>query len=126
MQRFDPNQIFQNNFGRRLTKSGSDIDFDPKTTRCALLDNCICSKDSDCAVTQRCISLTGYNYTVCKTKNEVPEVQLIKSSFPPPLAVLDWLSITVPTLVIAALAKCSLGLGLSTVSSVIDSLIGGK
>lgn len=123
MTKFDPNGIFLNNFGRRLKKTGTKIDLDPSTTRCALLDNCFCSENSDCADSQRCTTLPGYTYPVCKTINEVPEQQLSKSSFPPPLEVLDWLSLTVPTLVTAVLAKCSLGGILDAVPDVVASVL---
>lgn len=124
MKKYDPNHIFINNFGRRITKTGTKIDFDPLTTRCALLDNCFCSKDADCAKTQLCTTLPGYTYPVCKTINEVPEKQLNKSEFPPPAGFLNWLSLTVPNLAIAALAQCPLPGLLHTVPKVIGSLIG--
>lgn len=123
MHKFDPNEVFQNNFGRRITKNDTKIDSDPKTTRCALLDHCFCSKNSDCAESQRCVSLPGYTYTVCKTDNEVP-VQINEISFPPPLTVLDWLVATVPTSVTAVLGKCTLhGLG-NSILDVLGSLLG--
>ncbi len=75
MKKFDPNQIISNSFGRRMTKNDSKIDFDHMITRCALLDNCFCSRDSDCAKAQLCTTIAGYDeYSVCKTKNEVPDV----------------------------------------------------
>lgn len=70
MLKFDPNGIFINNFGRRLIRKGTKVDIDPKTTRCALLDNCFCTNDSECAATQICTSVSGYNnYRGCQTKN---------------------------------------------------------
>lgn len=122
MTKFDPNQIFQNNFGRRVTKTDTKIDLDPLTTRCALLDNCFCAKNSDFADTQHCMSIEGYPYPVCKTNNEVPEKTLNKSSFPPSFELLDWLSLTVPTLATSVLARCTLGGVLNTVSDVVDSV----
>lgn len=32
MKKFDPNEIFLNNFGRRITKTDTKIDSDPSTT----------------------------------------------------------------------------------------------
>lgn len=51
MNKFDPNEVFINNFGRRMKGTGSVIDEDPATKHCALLDNCICSKNKDCGDT---------------------------------------------------------------------------
>lgn len=125
MEKFDPKKIFLNNFGRRMTKNGTKIDFDPLTTRCALLDNCFCSKHSDCAATQLCTTIPGYTYPVCKTKNEVPETQLDKSAFPPPSGLLNWFVTVVPTLATAALARCSvLRLVSDTVPDILRSLLG--
>lgn len=124
MKKYDPYEIFINSFGRRITKKDVKIDFDPLTTRCALLDNCFCSKDCDCAATQICTSLPGYNYTVCKTKNEVPEVQFDRSIFPDPGGWINWVLTVVPTLVTAVLAKCPI-LGLvDTVPDVLVSALG--
>lgn len=107
MNKFDPNEVFINNFGRRLKKIGTKVDTDPLVTRCALLDNCFCSKNSDCGDTQLCTALPGYNYPVCKTKNEIPSV-FNKGLLPPPLGILNFLINNVPTLAAALLGNCSL------------------
>lgn len=131
MNKFDPNEVFINNFGRRMKQTGTAIDTDPLTTHCALLDNCICSKDNDCGDTQTCTTLPGYTYRVCKTNNEIPEQTVDRNVFPPMLGVLDWLTTTVPTLAAAALANCTLeGVGnvandtLSGVGGLVGSIIG--
>ncbi|KAJ6635180.1 L-gulonolactone oxidase 2 [Pseudolycoriella hygida] len=125
MSKFDPNQLFLNNFGRRLTQTGTKLDLDPKIIHCALLDNCFCSKNSDCATEQTCTTLPGYNFTVCKTKNEVPEAHFDKNSFPPPAALFNWLVTVLPTLVTSVLARCPLpGVLLKTVPNVVGSLLG--
>jgi len=68
MNQFDPNEIFMNSFGRRLKGEDTKMDLDPQLTHCALLDNCVCSADTDCAPGQVCSNITGYeNYPVCKT-----------------------------------------------------------
>lgn len=108
MNKYDPNEIFINNFGRRLKGTGTTIDADPLIKHCALLDNCICSNNTDCGNTQTCTTLPGYSYRVCKTKNEIPEKAVDKSKFPPLAGFLDWLSTTVPTLAAAVIANCSL------------------
>lgn len=125
MDKYDPYKIFDNNFGRRMTKSGTKIDLDPKTTRCALLDNCFCSKNSDCGKKQSCTTIPGYNHTVCKTNNETPESRFDRSLFPPPAGVFNWLLTVVPTLVTAVLAKCPVvDVVVDTVPNVIGSLLG--
>lgn len=107
MNKFDPGEIFINNFGRRLKYQGTKVDIDPLTTRCALLGNCICSKNSDCGDTQICTTIPGYNYYVCKTINELPELTVNKTKFPPPFGVLGYLLTDVFTLASAAYANCS-------------------
>lgn len=125
MDKYDPNKIFINNFGRRMTKSGTKIDLDPLTTRCALLDNCICSKNSDCAKKQTCTTIPGYDYKVCKTNNETPEQVFDRSLFPPPTGLLNWLLTVVPTLSIAALAKCPvLDFVIDTIPDLLGSVLG--
>lgn len=125
MKKSDPNEIFLNNFGRRILKRGTKIDTDPLTIRCALLDNCFCSKDSDCANNQICTSLPGYsNYTVCQTENVVPETKVDKSKFPPELGILNWLLTTVPTLATSVLAKCTVPKVLKTITDIAGSLLG--
>lgn len=81
-----------NNFGRRIKRVGTAVDTDPLTTRCALLGNCICSRNSDCGDTQICTTIPGYNYYVCKTRNELPELTTMdRSKLPPPFGVLGFL-----------------------------------
>lgn len=114
MNKFDPNEVFINNFGLRMKRKGTKVDIDPLTVRCALLDNCICSKDTDCGDGQTCTTLPGYNYHVCKTRNEAPEFTMDKGTFPPALGVFGYFLNNIHTLAHAALANCSL-----------DDLIGG-
>ncbi|XP_037051389.1 L-gulonolactone oxidase-like [Bradysia coprophila] len=109
MTKFDPNGIFLNKFGLRITGDGTAIDSDPlmSTNKCALLDTCICSKDSDCGNNQLCSTLPGYTYPVCKTKNEEPD--LLDLTFYPPISgLLDWLNETVPVLASTVNGQCSL------------------
>lgn len=108
MNKFDPNEIFINNFGRRLKRKGTKVDIDPLTVHCALLDNCICSKDTDCGNDQTCTTLPGYSYQVCKTRNEVPEFTVDRSFFPPALGAFGFLLNNIHTLVGAVIANCSL------------------
>lgn len=115
MNKFDPNEVFLNNFGRRLKRTGTKIDTDPLVVRCALLDNCHCIKDSDCGATQTCTTISGYKYLVCKTKNEVPSV-FNKGLLPAPLGILNFLSYNVPTLASALLGNCSLNSLISSLS----------
>lgn len=98
MNEFDPNGIFLNNFGRRLTHMGTNIDIDPLTTRCALLDNCFCSKDSDCGENQACTSILGYDYPVCETKNVVA-MEFSRNDFPSNFEVGYWFFNSFPKLV---------------------------
>lgn len=121
MNKYDPNQVFINNFGHRMKGTGTTVDSDPFTKHCALLDNCICSKDIDCGVTQTCTTLPGYTYKVCKTNNEIPERTIDRNKFPPILGILDWFSTTVPTLAAAALANCTL----DGVGNAVDDGVGG-
>lgn len=116
MNKFDPKGIFLNNFGRRLLKTGTKTDIDPLTTRCALLDNCFCTSENDCAKGQICTTLTGYSsYPVCETKNVAPPTKFNKSILPPLLGIGNYFTTTVPALVTAVLGKC-------TVSNVVDSV----
>lgn len=122
MNKFDPNEVFINNFGRRLKKKGTKVDIDPLVVRCALLDNCFCSKDSDCGATQTCTTLPGYNYRVCKTKNEVPSV-FNKGLLPPPLGILNFLAYNVPTLSTVLLgSNCSLAALISALTSTASNI----
>lgn len=127
MNKFDPNEVFINSFGHRMKQTGTKVDTDPATKHCALLDNCICSKDTDCGNTQTCTSLPGYTYKVCKTINEIPEKTVDRNTFPPPLGILDWLATTVPTLATATLANCTLegvGNAVGDVVTGVDNAVG--
>lgn len=106
MNEFDPYEIFMNSFGRRIKGTGTTVDSDPLTTRCALLDNCICSKNYDCGNLQICTTLPGFDYRVCKTRNEVPESQVDKGVSRPPFGVLRYLLNDVSTLATAVRAHC--------------------
>lgn len=122
MNKFDPNEIFINNFGRRMKNKGTKVDIDPLTVRCALLDNCICSNDSDCGNDQMCTTLPGYTYHVCKTRNEVPEFTMDRSTFPPALGIFGYILNNIHTLANAALSECSLGDLLGGVVNILDKL----
>lgn len=102
MDKYDPNGIFLNDFGRRIKQIGNKTDSDPLSTHCGLLDNCFCFSNSDCADSQTCTSIPGYNYTVCKTINECP-ILLDQLTFPSMPDLLDWLNNTLPGLVTEAL-----------------------
>lgn len=108
MNKYDPDEVFINNFGRRIKRTGDKIDIDPLTKHCALLDNCFCSRDSDCASTQICTKLPGYVYNVCKNKNEVAPVAFDRSLFRPPFGILSYLVSDVPTLVRSVIANCTM------------------
>lgn len=123
MNKYDPNEIFINNFGRRIKRTGKKVDMDhPLTTHCALLDNCICSKNCDCASNQICSTLPGYKYRVCKTKNEIPEFVFDKSILPPPLGVVTYLVSEVPTLITAVISNCSITDAVGTVGLLLKGL----
>jgi len=82
MTTFDPNGVFLNNFGRRLLGVSGKMDWDPLVIHCALLDNCLCSKDDDCARGQKCSRIETYpNYPVCLTTNPQRKTQLINFSW---------------------------------------------
>ena len=73
MKEFDPNGIFLNAFGRRLIGVCSLTSSDSEVRHCALLDNCVCAWDTDCAVGQRCSRIQGYpNFPVCKSPPRDP------------------------------------------------------
>ncbi|KAJ6635041.1 L-gulonolactone oxidase 2 [Pseudolycoriella hygida] len=99
MKKFDPNGIFMNNFGRRLTHMDTKIDMDPLTTRCALLDNCFCSKNADCGDAQICTTINGYKYKACKTKNIVSTDKFDENEFSPNFNVKDWFIEKIPVLI---------------------------
>lgn len=108
MNKFDPNQIFLNSFGRRILKIGSKIDIDPLTTRCALLDNCFCSLDTDCAKGQICTTLPGYDDCyVCQAKNVVLETKFDKSEMPQ-FSVFNFLFSTIPMSLMSVRTECQL------------------
>lgn len=108
MNEFDPDEIFMNNFGRRIKRKGTTVDIDPLTTRCALLSNCICKKNSDCGDEQTCTTIPGYNYNVCKTRNELPELTgMDKNKLPPPFGVVGFLLSNIFTSAKAAYANCT-------------------
>jgi len=60
MQKYDPNGIFLNKFGRRILDLSNEMNVDPSVKRCALQDYCICSKNSDCTSLQSCGMVSGY------------------------------------------------------------------
>lgn len=120
MNKYDPDEVFINNFGRRIKRTGTTVDIDPLTKHCALLDNCICSKNSDCASTQICTTLPGYKYKVCKTKNEIAECVFDKNLLPPPLGVVTYLVSEVPTLLTAVISNCSLTDAVGTVGLLLN------
>lgn len=126
MNKFDPNEIFINNFGRRMKGKGTKVDVDPLTTHCALLDNCFCSKKSDCGMNQICTSLPGYTYRVCKTENEVHDGTVDRKKFPSFLGILDYIRSNVATLVFAAFNKCNISDLISMIADIhqkLDSLL---
>lgn len=108
MNKFDPDEIFINNFGRRIKRQGTIVDIDPLTIHCAILGNCICSQNADCAESQTCTTIPGYNYNVCKTINEIPEVAIDKKKLPPPFGVLGFLLSNIFTSAPQAYANCSI------------------
>lgn len=106
MNTHDPNEVFINSVGLRLKGKGTKVDANPLNIHCALLDSCICTKDSDCGPNQTCTTLPGYTYHVCKTKNEKPVCNEDSSSFPAISGVVRYLDKDVPQLAAAALKKC--------------------
>ncbi|XP_037041555.1 L-gulono-1,4-lactone dehydrogenase-like isoform X3 [Bradysia coprophila] len=107
MKKFDPNQIFLNNFGRRLLKIGSKIDIDPLTTRCALLDNCFCSLDTDCGKGQICTTLPGYDDCyVCQAKHVAP-VTKFNINQVAPFGAIDFLLRIAPFMVTSVMTECN-------------------
>ena len=81
MRQYDPYGVFLNDFGLRLLGVGTRINLDPFTRHCALLDNCVCSRDIDCAPEQVCTVLQSF--PVCDTlKTYVRE--LFSLPFPSP------------------------------------------
>jgi len=66
MRKYDPDEVFMNNFGRRLQGASNRMSTDPRVTHCALLDDCVCSTNQDCAPRQICSRISGYpDYPVC-------------------------------------------------------------
>lgn len=92
MNKYDPNEVFINSFGHRIKESGTKVDLDPLLTRCALLDNCFCTKNGDCGKNQICTTISGYSYRVCKTKNEIPVDFFPKIEFPSASGIFDFFS----------------------------------
>jgi len=111
MNKFDPNGIFMNNFGRRIKGLDTKIDLDPKVNRCALLDNCLCESDSDCGVNQICGTIPGYpDKPVCRVPNDDKVVSQIQNFKYPKNSLVAWL-ITNPIRIIAgAKLKCTASL----------------
>lgn len=123
MNKFDPKEIFINNFGRRLKSKGTKVDTDPLLKHCALLDNCFCSNNTDCGKTQICTTLPGYKYRVCKTRNEVPLV-FNRGSLPSPLDLMDFLMTDVPTLALALLGHCTVDVLLNVITNATGNVLG--
>lgn len=108
MDKFDPYGLFMNSFGRRIKREGTAVDIDPLTKHCALLANCICAKNTDCGPTQICTTIPGYNYNVCKTRNEPSEtIKMDRSKIPPPFGILSFFLRNILTSVKTVFAKCS-------------------
>lgn len=107
MNKYDPNEVFINSFGRRIKNTGKKVDFDPSVTHCALLDNCFCTTNNDCGVNQMCTSVGDYTYRVCQTKNEVPLNFFPKFILPNSTGVFEFLATQTVTLATALLSKCS-------------------
>jgi len=95
-----------NKFGRRLVGTDTAIDLDQKVRRCAMLDNCICSKSSDCGPGQVCGYVEGYwSHPVCRTLNdELVLKQVQKAELP--INFVAWILETIPALVLTAKARC--------------------
>jgi len=108
MNKYDPKGTFLNSFGRRMKNIGTKVDVDPAVTHCALLDNCICSKNGDCGKNQICTTIKGYDYNVCKTRNEAPiPVPITESIFPGSNAILGFLTGQALTLSTTLLNNCT-------------------
>lgn len=107
MNKYDPNEVFINNLGRRIKKTGTKVDIDPLTIHCALLDNCFCTTDGDCATNQLCTSVGNYTYRVCQTKNEEPLNFFPKFILPNSTGFLEFLTTQTVTLATALLSECS-------------------
>jgi len=108
MTEYDPNGIFMNNFGRRLTGEGTAIDVDPEAKRCALLDYCVCSKNEDCAATQYCGAVEGYrDMPVCRTDNDGEVNKQIEIYEGAEDNVVVWLTTRFPGYVAKAKLQCA-------------------
>lgn len=46
MNKCDPNEVFINNLGRRIKRSGTEVNIE---THCAILDTSFCRENTDCA-----------------------------------------------------------------------------
>lgn len=64
MQKYDPNGVFLNKFGRRIKGASSELTIDSKVKHCALQDHCFCTEATDCATGQFCGQL--YGFRVCE------------------------------------------------------------
>lgn len=123
MNKFDPDEVFINNFGRRIKKSGTKVDFDPLISRCALLDNCFCTKDSDCGDSQICTTISGYSNNVCKTKNEIP-LLFSQSILPKKTDLLYFFSTKIGTLATSLLKVCTGDALRVTLGNITDNALG--
>lgn len=108
MNRKDPEGVFLNSFGRRIKKIGTKVDNDPRVVRCAMLDYCFCAKNGDCGDNQICTTLPGYNYTVCKTKNEIPINFFPKIILPNATDIFSFLGAEAVALATALNGECTL------------------
>lgn len=108
MNTFDPNEVFINNFGRRIKNTGKKVDIDPLTTHCALLDNCFCTKNGDCGKNQICTTIDNYNYRVCKTKNENTINFFPKLARPNATDLFNFFTLRSERMAAALLSECSI------------------
>jgi hypothetical protein len=69
MKKYDPNELFMNKFGKRITGVSDEMDIDPQVHHCALQDYCICSKNDDCGSFQSCNQVKGF--PVCRDLADV-------------------------------------------------------
>lgn len=108
MNKFDPNEVFINSFGRRIKNTGTKVDIDPLTTHCALLDNCFCTKNADCGKNQICTTIDNYSYRVCQTKNEVPINFFPKLALPNATDLFNFFTLRSERMAAALLSECSI------------------
>ncbi len=132
MNKYDPNEVFINSFGRRIKKTGTKVDIDPMVKHCALLDYCFCTMDGDCGDSQTCTTLPGYEYKVCQTQNEIPIDFFPKAILPNATSVFDFFAKEAQALATALLSNCSVesllytlaGTGADSFGNVISGFIG--